>query len=159
MAPALRLLLVCRANLCRSPMAEAVFGAQPRHAATLQLRSAGLAAATGLARPASVLALLDARGYRLPADGHARRLDAATLRWADLVLVMESAQRLALLRRHPEAAGKVWRIGHWRSLDIADPAGQPAPRLAATLDAIEACAASWPSHFSFHCNESTPPPP
>lgn len=89
-ASRIEILLLCTANLCRSPMAEAVLLAQlaQRDLAT-QVRSAGFLKA-GQHPPPEVAAAL-ARWGLSPPSRSSREVSAEELRRADLVLCMERA--------------------------------------------------------------------
>lgn len=119
--PKLTVLVVCTANVCRSPAAEALL----RH----HLRAAGLAHAvavkstgTDVAAPGRrpdprVLSVLDEMGVR---SGGMRakastepRIDAA-----DVIFVMEERHRQALCDRFPGAATRV---------ELLDPSGRDIP--------------------------------
>ena len=63
--------------------------------------------------------------------------------WADLILVMETAQRKELVRRFPFAAGKVWLLGYWIGQEVADPVGGDEQMFEATLTLIESGARGW----------------
>ncbi|KAG8150851.1 low molecular weight protein-tyrosine-phosphatase [Burkholderia catarinensis] len=119
------LLAVCEGNICRSPLAAALLAARLPQA---DVRSAGLAPLTG--RPADPLAaeMAEARGLSL--DTHvAGPATPALCSRADLIFVMDHAQRRALEARHPVLRGRVFRLGeHARALggphagvDIPDP--------------------------------------
>lgn len=139
----LNLLLICHANVCRSPIAESVFRERWQDRTAIAIQSAGLAAASGVPVHPAARKALAARGYSLSDDASAVRLTAPMMHWADLVLVMESSQRHALLRRYPFAVGKVWLLGHWLGRDVPDPFGGDDALFEATLDLIEASASSW----------------
>ena len=83
-------LMLCSANQCRSPMAEALLARRwARSRTRWRVRSAGLLGedAVGEPPPPEVVAALAA--YGLDISGHrSRRVTAADLGWADLVLGM-----------------------------------------------------------------------
>ena len=120
-----RILIVCVGNVCRSPMAEVI--ARSRFAdqvAGLRVESAGLAALEG--RPADPLAVQLMRARGLDLSGHrARQLTPELLREFELVLVMEAWHVKQIEHLSPVSRGKVFRLGHWRDFDIADPFQQP----------------------------------
>lgn len=153
----MNLILVCRANVYRSPMAEAVLRARLRDTPAEKIRSAGLAPAAGLPRDERTQRVLAERGYPPVPSQFAQMLNEPMLHWADLVLVMEAQQRHALLRRFPAAAGKVWRLGHWLDCEIPDPHGSGLQPLRDTLLLIERCVDRWLSHPSFTSTKSDPP--
>ncbi|WP_081645751.1 low molecular weight protein-tyrosine-phosphatase [Litchfieldella anticariensis] len=115
------LLVVCRANICRSPVAAAMLRQRlPDH----RIQSAGVAALVGHGVEPTARQLGEADGLDLSLH-HARQLDATLLGEADLVLVMSESQRGEIGSRWPAALGKTMRLGHWledgRGQDIPDP--------------------------------------
>src|ERR1700761_7614815 len=89
-------LIVCHANVCRSPAAEMLFKARQRmtaraQAAPIAFHSAGLRAMNGHGMDPVMRRLLAEQGV---ASGihYSRRLDRQLVRHADLVLVTERAQ-------------------------------------------------------------------
>lgn len=138
------LLLVCTANVCRSPMAEAAM----RHMA----RARGLRAAVS---SAGVAATPDEPAHPLSIDavakaglgdisGHrSRPLSTRLVREADFVLCMEHAHRDAILARAPEAAGRVRLLGHWLATEIADPVYGAAEDFTECLNLLNTCIDEW----------------
>jgi protein-tyrosine phosphatase len=138
-----RILLICSANICRSPMAEAVF----RQLAGLRrvplaVSSAGIHALVGQGIAADAQAALQRRGLDLAAH-RARQLDQAMLREADLVLVMETEQRAALRALSPTHAGKVLLLGHWSGAEVQDPFRCGIDAFERALDLIEQSVGPW----------------
>jgi protein-tyrosine phosphatase len=155
------LLVVCHANLCRSPMAAALLA---QRMPQWRVLSAGIAARIGA--PADPRACDALRAHGLDLSAHrARLLDASLCAQAALVLVMEHAQRRYIEQRFAFARGRVFSLGVAldaagvpRYFDIADPyRGRPegfdacattvaraidvwAGRLAAFAEATQACA-------------------
>lgn len=96
-----------------------------------EVRSAGLTARDG--EPVSPEAVKALRGRGLDLAGHrSTALRANMVEWADLILTMTRAHREALLRRYPQAEGKVaqllafprWGTGDCpEDLDVDDPIG------------------------------------
>ena len=128
--PEKRILFVCAGNLCRSFMAERIFKKQlkKRDLLHVQAESAGLLDLQGADADPQAVSILQEKGM----DGsrhRSRALSADMVSRADMVLVMEEAQREELLRRHPEAEGKVKLLksfslhGDKGDLDIEDPHG------------------------------------
>jgi protein-tyrosine phosphatase len=139
----LNLLLMCHANVCRSPIAECVFRDRLLDYKTIVIQSAGIAAVSGSPIHPTARKILTDRSYRIREDASAVRLAAPMLHWADLTLVMEGSQRRELIRRHPFAAGKVWLLGHWLGQDVPDPVDGDYSAFNATLDLVEACVMTW----------------
>jgi len=87
-APPIEILLLCTANLCRSPIAEAVFKAQlPQRDRLAEVRSAGFLVA-GQQSPPEVAAVLSRWGVS-PSTHISRKVARSDLAQADLVLCME----------------------------------------------------------------------
>jgi protein-tyrosine phosphatase len=139
----LNLLLICHANVCRSPIAECVFRDRLLDYKTIAIQSAGIAAVSGSPIHSIARKILADRAYQIREDASAVRLTAPMLNWADLALVMEGSQRRELIRRHPFAAGKVWLLGHWLGHDVPDPVDGDDSVFNATVDMVEASVTTW----------------
>jgi protein-tyrosine-phosphatase len=120
-------LFVCTGNICRSPMAEALFRqrvAQRPDAADWRIESAGTWAVEGypadkLARRVLMLRGLTARSHR------SRVVSAGLLDQFDLILVMEAGHKEALRLEFPQVAERVFLLSEMvgQRLDIVDPIG------------------------------------
>jgi protein-tyrosine phosphatase len=98
-----KILFVCTANICRSPMAEAIFDALADDTGLpFRAESAGTAALVGRPMaPEAVAALAEAGIYR---EAHrARQVSGGMLEEAELVLVMSArhAVKVRQFRRDP----------------------------------------------------------
>ena len=140
----MRVLFVCTANICRSPMAEAIFDALVSDRdMPYEARSAGTAALVGepIAHHAGE-ALEEVGVY---SAGHrARQVDAAMLEEADLVLAMTPRHASTLRRLSPSSAGKVhtlpgYAYGVPDDEGIADPYGQSMSAYRASVRRIFEC--------------------
>lgn len=143
-------LVVCTANQCRSPMAEALIRARadartPRSG--VMVRSAGTwasadAGATGHAVAAMAERGLDIAGHR------SREIDTDMVAWADIILVMTAGHAQAIAREFAEAGPKLRLIsslegGDW---DVADPVGGSLDDYRATANELERLIeAGWPT--------------
>jgi len=140
----LRFLIVCTANVCRSPMAEAAM----RHALAArgvraELGSAGIDALDDEpAHPLSVAAVAQA-GLGDLSTHRSRLISPLMVRNADIVLCMEPLHRKSIVSRAPEAAGRVRLLGHWAGIEIADPVGGPAHEYVECLKLMSACIDQW----------------
>ena len=55
------------------------------------------------------------------ASHRARQVEPGMIHAADLVLTMEKLQRDEMVKLVPWCTGKIWRIGHYAGMDVADP--------------------------------------
>ena len=112
------LLVLCEANICRSPLAEHLL----RSLTDLTVDSAGLSARTG--DPADPVYLDMAKESNLDLTGHrSKPVTRGLLESADLTLVMTRGHRRRLTERHPEFSGKIMLLGHWveGGVSVSDP--------------------------------------
>jgi len=128
-------LFVCKGNICRSPLAAAYVEARLKqwgHRGSV--RSAGLETTDG--HEAHPLAKAVAQAHGLLLQTHVTTpLTRKLVQQANLILVMEFAHRYRLLQAYPEAADKVFQLGHFHGaqpMEIGDPYG-------GTQEDFEAC--------------------
>ncbi|MDE1184325.1 low molecular weight phosphotyrosine protein phosphatase [Paraburkholderia sp.] len=137
-------LIVCHANVCRSPVAEMLFKAHQRArlALPIMFHSAGIRAREGFGMDPVMRGLLAERG--VPAGVHySRRLDRELVRGADLVLVTERRQVQAVEALDPVARGKVYPLGQWEDSDVVDPHGSTDRAYRESFALIEHLVTGW----------------
>ena len=110
-------LMVCTANLCRSPVAQALLASRMPGVA---VASAGVHALAGRGADALAVQLMAKRGLDLSTHV-ATPLAEQHVRDAALILTMTREQRDALLRAWPAAQPKVRRLGEAGGFDVVDP--------------------------------------
>ena len=136
------ILVVCVGNICRSPMAEALLRRELRGQDGYTVESAGLGALVGHPASEHSVALMAETGEDI--TGHrARQIHPDMVKAADLVLVMEAGHKRAIDDADPTARGKVYRLGEWQDIDIADPYRREREAYEVALRDIEAGVASW----------------
>ena len=117
----MRLLVVCTANICRSAYAEhraAAFVPPGHH---LQLASAGTYGLAAEPMSDEMAQVLSERGGD-PTGHRSRRARLADVQAADVVLTMESAQRLHLIDDYPALAPRIFTLTQFvAGLDVVDP--------------------------------------
>ncbi len=122
-----KVLFVCTANICRSPMAVGLFDVLVEdRGLTFQAQSAGTAALVG--EPAAPYTCQVANELGLNIDGHrARQVDDTMIREADLVLTMTPQHRDTLRRNFKDYDEKIYSLPEYSAGDplggIADPYG------------------------------------
>lgn len=135
-----RLLFVCTANICRSPMAEALalMYAEDRNW-WVEAKSAGTAAMTGQpAAPNSQKAIREVGGNL---DAHqSQPVTDELVAWADRILVMELRHAQHVRENHPAADEKVQLLGTFGGImEIGDPYGSWIFKYRSSRDEIRKC--------------------
>ena len=131
------ILFVCTANICRSPVAEALFADWLRRRAVpgdWQVSSAGTWADDGYPAAQHSRDILAEQGLDLSLH-RARRVDVGMLAQADLVLCLTNAHREALQAEFPQFASRLALLSAMAGVayDIADPYGGPRSGYAAMV--------------------------
>ena len=119
-------LMVCTANICRSPMAEGLLRARLGEAARdWRIDSAGTWAIDGEQAAPRAIKVLKGRGIDLSAH-RSRVVDPNMLSQVRLVLVMEKGHKEALQVEFPRYASKVFLLSEMvgENFEIKDPIGR-----------------------------------
>lgn len=124
-----RVLFVCTANICRSPMAMGLLRqrlAQNGLADQVEVRSAGIWGLDGEPAARIGVEVLAERGVDI-SDHRAHTITDEEIAQADLVLVMEEAHRRSLFYNYPQFLGKVFLLSEMAGEygDIKDPYRRP----------------------------------
>lgn len=112
-----RIVIVCRANVIRSPFVAALMSSRlpASHVEKLRIESAGTAARP--ATPAEERVVSLGRTYGLDLDAHrSRRLDDGVLGAGDTVLCAERVHRRAVLDLRPDLISSVFTIREFSRL-------------------------------------------
>ncbi|HEX2204085.1 MAG TPA: low molecular weight protein-tyrosine-phosphatase [Longimicrobium sp.] len=125
----IRVLFVCLGNICRSPLAEAVFRHEVKRRGVedrFEIDSAGTSGYHDGAAP-DRRSTETARRRGITLEGQSRKLTAADLRAFDYVIAMDAENRDEIEALHGRSGGtaKVHRLREWDprpdSLDVPDP--------------------------------------
>lgn len=153
------ILIVCTANICRSPVVEAILR-QRLHEQGLTywvVDSAGTWALDGNAAAPHSVQILAEREIDITAH-RSRLVNEALLAEADLVLCMESGHVAAISSEFPAYAGKVYLLSEMvgQRYSIADPYGGPLPTyrrmVAEVTDVVEKGLAQIVALAQVHAN-------
>lgn len=122
-----QILIVCTANICRSPLVAALLQDRIHKAGLegkLHVESAGVRAIVGREVDPVVEGMLAEAGVGL-ADRYSTPVVEDALREAAIVLVMEEAHRQALFYRLPGALPKIFLLSELsgRNDEVSDPYG------------------------------------
>lgn len=104
--------------------------------------SAGLGALSGRAPDPHAVELMGDHGVDI--SGHrAQQLTRAVAMRADLILVMDNAQRQEIQRLHPATTGRVFRLGERDKVDVPDPYREARPAFENALQLIQCGVEAW----------------
>lgn len=122
--PASAILVVCKGNICRSPLTEAYLKHQvEKHGLPIAVESAGLE--TSFGKPAHPLAqVVGTEGGFLLSKHLTQPLHKEQVERADMILVMEWEQRNRVVKVYPQATGKVFLLRQFYDQsvrEVADP--------------------------------------
>jgi protein-tyrosine phosphatase len=111
------ILVLCIGNICRSPMAE---GLLKQALPGMTVRSAGLGALIGKPADPYAVQIMAERGIDISAH-RAQHISPRMVSEADLILVMDMEQKKYVETNYVGSKGKVFRLGEFAKVDIADP--------------------------------------
>ena len=122
------ILAVCTANICRSPVVEALLKDRLQKHGYLdwQVASAGTWADYGHAASRYSVEVLAEKGYDI--SGHSSQpIDEELLSWSDLVLCLATGHAEALRAEFPHQRHKIFLLTSMsgRSYSVHDPYGEP----------------------------------
>lgn len=138
----LKILTVCTANVCRSPLAELAL-TKKLEAERATVSSVGVEAFPGARIDPTIMAIARDRGLG-DLDGHRSRLFVPSyFAKFDLILCMEQVHIARVLRGNMAQHGKVKLLGHWQRVEISDPTGMKLAQYKQCFELIDFAATSW----------------
>lgn len=133
------LLILCVGNICRSPMAEAIFAA---NFPGFLVASAGIGALVG--HPADPISQHLMRDRGLDISNHrAQQVNKVLCRDADLIFVMDADQKKFVESSYPFVRGKTYLLSVDGSKEIPDPYRQNEAAFRHALELIDAGVETW----------------
>ena len=138
-----RILVVCTANICRSPAGE-VFLARKLASHAVEVHSAGTLAIDNHPADETIQEILQERGFPEIANHRSKALMPSVLNRYGLILCMENDHLAWVRRNEPGALGKTKLFGHWDGQKgVDDPIGRAKEAYAQALNTIETYSATW----------------
>ena len=116
------ILVVCVGNICRSPVGEAILNKLlDSDNGEINVSSAGLGALVGHKIDSTMSSAAKHRDLNF--DKHrAQQINKDIIDTSDLILVMEAGHRIAIMKKFPEASGRIMLFSKWvGGMDIKDP--------------------------------------
>jgi protein-tyrosine-phosphatase len=121
-----KVLFVCTAGVCRSPMAQAIFNALAEdRGLPFRAESAGTAALEGEPMAPNAVAVLEEAGI-YPREHRARQVSAAMIEEATLVLAMSPQHAATLRRLSSESPAEILTLSEYAT-GVPDQEGVPDP--------------------------------
>src|SRR5260221_6727407 len=121
------ILFVCTGNVCRSPMAEGLFGRMIAERPDLRVLSAGVSTYPGQPPSAHAVEVLDELGVDI-SQHRSRPLSEKVVEEADWIVVMTRSHLDSIIYLFPRAAEKVYLLREFEpgatSLDVAAAIGE-----------------------------------
>lgn len=140
-------LVLCEGNHCRAPMAEGLLHATLD--GSVRVRSAGLDALVDAPPDPEAVRLLREQGIDIAAH-RGRQVTPEMACEADLILVMDAAQKEWCTQLAPSSRGRIFLLGHWLAeppLEIEDPYHQGPETFQRVLKDIHRAITAWMPHL------------
>lgn len=139
----LSILVVCTANICRSPAAE-VFLTHFLSSNRPKIGSAGTHALSGNDVDKTIAELMQADGFSSITQHRSRPLSLADVSRCGLILCMERRHIEHIKDFQPTAVGKTFLLGHWSGqMEVDDPFGSTRDVYTSALLIIKNFSEQW----------------
>lgn len=133
------ILFVCTANVCRSPMAMAIFRKLVQaEGEDWQVASAGTWAIDGMSVTPKARLVLENQGIDI-SDHRSQQINRNLIDSFDLILTMERSQKEALIAEFPHKANRIYLLSEviGQVYDVKDPIGMSLKDFQTTHDELE----------------------
>ena len=138
-----RILVICTANICRSPVAQQ-FLAHLLKDHPVQVNSAGTLALNGNPADKTMQELMRERGYPHIIKHRSQALMPSLIQKHDLVLCMENEHLNQAKGMYPVLTGNIKLLGHWGGQSqVSDPIGASRETYLASVEEIETLCKVW----------------
>ena len=138
-----KILIVCAANICRSPVAQIVL-AHKISSLKVSINSSGLMSVSGMKPDSLMQSLAKERGYESAENFRSKILLPSLILQADLILCMETGHLKMIQSLYPTITGKIKMISHWEEKkDVDDPVGLSVDLYKKCLNDIERYCQQW----------------
>lgn len=139
----LNILLVCTANICRSPAGQELLS-RAMGAANVRIESAGTLAIDGNPADPIIQEMMCEMGYPGITGHRSRALLPSHLKNYQLILCMDRDHLDRVRRSNPVAVGKSMLLGHWSGgKEIADPVGLSREKYAYAIEEMQRYCEQW----------------
>ncbi len=143
MATSFNILVICTANICRSP-AVAILLQDALANKNVKVSSAGTLALNGNNAADTMRKLLVERGLHQIEDHRSQALMPHHLSQADLIFCMEHEHVARVLQMNPVLKGKVKLMSHFENQsEVSDPYGQPQHVYEQSIDQMQRLTTQW----------------
>lgn len=138
----MRILIICTANICRSPMAEHLFKAVFKNC-QVTVDSAGIHGQYGLSADGVIKKMLVAQGLDSIRHHQSKPLTSSMSGQYDLYLCMENHHLDALQKMIPSVTGRAYLYGYWENEEILDPHARSEEHYLLALQKITKATQDW----------------
>ena len=142
------ILLLCTANICRSPVSQ-LFLERMLKSECFQVDSAGIFAVNGNHADPVMQRLMSERGYTAISEHRSKLLLPHHIQKYQLILCMENFHIQHVQRNNVHATGKCLLLGHWNQRqEVSDPVGQSQDVYEAALSELYLFCKQWSTKIS-----------
>ena len=137
-----KILTICTANICRSPVAQVVLQKLLNNHAIVH--SAGTLALTGNQADITMQQIMKEKGFNEIEQHRSQALLSSVINKYDLLLCMEDEHVQRVQNMNPFATAKVKLLGQWdQQVQVIDPFGGPEHAYREAVEHIELLSQQW----------------